>query len=93
MCLSRLGCSTSVEPVNVDSMKWLVSVATRSRYGASALDALKGAAKETNRGTYCDRFGRESQVCVRSADGKILEQKRWSMRELPEYLKGDRRIG
>lgn len=34
-----------------------------------------------------DLGGRESQVCVRSADGKILEQKRWPTRELGEYLR------
>src|SRR5258707_2974124 len=33
-----------------------------------------------------DLGGRESQVCVRSADGTILEQKRWATKELAEYL-------
>jgi transposase len=34
-----------------------------------------------------DLGGRESQVCVRRADGTILEQKRWPTRELGEYLR------
>jgi hypothetical protein len=34
-----------------------------------------------------DLGGRESQVCVRSADGTILEQKRWPTRELGQYLR------
>lgn len=33
-----------------------------------------------------DLGGRESQVCVRSADGTILEEKRWPTRELGGYL-------
>jgi transposase len=34
-----------------------------------------------------DLGGRESQVCVRDATGKILEQKRWPTRELDAYLR------
>src|SRR6185437_4696964 len=34
-----------------------------------------------------DLGGRESQVCVRDATGKILEQKRWPTRELESYLR------
>lgn len=34
-----------------------------------------------------DLGGRESQVCVRDATGKILEQKRWLTRELGAYLR------
>lgn len=34
-----------------------------------------------------DLGGRESQVCVRDATGKILEQKRWPTRELADYLR------
>jgi transposase len=33
-----------------------------------------------------DLGGRESQVCVRGADGRILEEKRWFTQELPAYL-------
>jgi len=33
-----------------------------------------------------DLGGRESQVCVRDATGRILEQKRWPTRELAAYL-------
>jgi transposase len=33
-----------------------------------------------------DLGGRESQVCVRDAAGKILEQKRWPTKELAAYL-------
>lgn len=33
-----------------------------------------------------DLGGRESQVCVRAADGQILEEKRWPTRNLGEYL-------
>ena len=33
-----------------------------------------------------DLGGRESQVCVRSADGTIIEEKRWPTRELGDYL-------
>jgi transposase len=35
-----------------------------------------------------DLGGRESQVCVRAADGKVLEEKRWPTRRLAEYLRG-----
>lgn len=35
-----------------------------------------------------DLGGRESQVCVRGTDGKILEQKRWPTKELGKYLQG-----
>jgi hypothetical protein len=31
-----------------------------------------------------DLGGRESQVCVRAADGEILEEKRWPTRRLRE---------
>jgi transposase len=34
-----------------------------------------------------DLGGRESQVCVRHADGEILEEKRWRTADLREYLK------
>lgn len=34
-----------------------------------------------------DLGGRESQVCVRQADGEILEEKRWPTADLREYLK------
>jgi len=34
-----------------------------------------------------DLGGRESQVCVRQADGEILEEKRWRTAELREYLR------
>ena len=34
-----------------------------------------------------DLGGRESQVCVRDATGKILQQKRWPTRELDAYLR------
>lgn len=34
-----------------------------------------------------DLGGRESQICVRSADGTILQEKRWKTDELGEYLK------
>jgi transposase len=33
-----------------------------------------------------DLGGRESQVCVRAADGQILEEKRWPTRQLGDYL-------
>lgn len=33
-----------------------------------------------------DLGGRESQVCVRAEDGRILEEKRWPTRRLGEYL-------
>jgi transposase len=33
-----------------------------------------------------DLGGRESHVCVRSAEGKILEETRWQTRQLEEYL-------
>jgi transposase len=33
-----------------------------------------------------DLGGRKSQVCVRGADGQILEEKQWPTRELGEYL-------
>jgi transposase len=35
-----------------------------------------------------DLGGRESQVCVRDADGQILEEKRWPTRQLGAYLAG-----
>jgi len=35
-----------------------------------------------------DLGGRESQVCVRSADGTILDERRWPTRKLGEYLAG-----
>jgi transposase len=34
-----------------------------------------------------DLGGRESQVCVRQADGEILEEKRWRTADLRDYLK------
>lgn len=34
-----------------------------------------------------DLGGRESQVCVRQADGAILEEKRWRTADLRDYLK------
>ena len=33
-----------------------------------------------------DLGGRKSQVCVRGADGQILEEKQWPTRQLGEYL-------
>ena len=33
-----------------------------------------------------DLGGRESQVCIRGADGVILEEKRWATRDLGRYL-------
>jgi transposase len=33
-----------------------------------------------------DLGGRESQVCVRGADGTILEEKRWATRDLERYM-------
>ena len=35
-----------------------------------------------------DLGGRESQVCVRSADGQIVEERRWATRDLGTYLRG-----
>jgi transposase len=35
-----------------------------------------------------DLGGRESQICVRSSDGTILDERRWATRELERYLKG-----
>lgn len=35
-----------------------------------------------------DLGGRESQVCVRSADATILDERRWATRKLGDYLAG-----
>lgn len=35
-----------------------------------------------------DLGGRESQICVRAADGTIVEEKRWRTRQIGEYLAG-----
>src|SRR5262245_53853170 len=70
-------------------MKWLASVATRSRgYPASTSYAVRAAARRpAMEHVAIDLGGRESQVCRRRSDGTIVEEKRVRTRSLDGYLK------
>src|SRR5262245_41761325 len=69
-------------------MKWLAPVATRSpRMGPQGKRARRRKRRRpAMEHVAIDLGGRESQVCVRTEDGRIAEERRCRTRGLGEYL-------
>src|SRR5436309_4233252 len=71
-------------------MKWLTSVATWSR--VTVPQELTRSRRKRRRSAVehvaIDLGGRESQVCVRGSDGRMVEEKRVRTSKLKQYLMG-----